>query len=58
VPRSNILPVLMFFGGLFFTTIAVVMWQRGRRVAALVFAIVAGIDIAMALDLVRRISRT
>ena len=56
--RSNVLAIFMLFGGVFFTVFAVAAWQTGRRVGALFLAVLAGLDIAMAIEFLRRFYKT
>jgi hypothetical protein len=44
----------MFGGGLFFTITSVVAWTTGRRIGALLIAVVAGLDFAFAIALLTR----
>jgi hypothetical protein len=52
--RSNVLAIFMLFGGVFFTVFAVAAWQTGRRAGAIFLAVLAGLDIAMAIEFLRR----
>ena len=52
--RSNVLAFFMLFGGVFFTVVAVSAWRTGRRVGGIFFAVVAGIDLALAIELLTR----
>lgn len=53
-PGSNVLAIFMLFGAVWFTLFAVIAWLRMKRVAAMVLAIVAGLDIAMAIQFLSR----
>jgi hypothetical protein len=44
----------MLFGGVFFTFFAVAAWRMGKRVGAMFLAVLAGIDIALAIEFLRR----
>jgi hypothetical protein len=44
----------MLFGGVFFTVVAVSAWRTGRRVGGTFLAVVAGIDLALAIELLTR----
>jgi len=52
--RSNVLAFFMLFGGVFFTVVAVSAWRTGRRVGGMFLAVVAGIDLALAIELLTR----
>ena len=56
--RSNVLAIFMLFGGAFFTVFAVAAWQTGRHVGAIFLAVLAGLDIAMAIEFLRRFYKT
>ncbi len=51
---SNVLAIFMLLGGVFFTIFAVAAWTTGRRVGALLLAMLAGINLAMAIEFLRR----
>jgi len=44
----------MRFGGFFFTVVAVAAWRTGRRVGGMVLAVLAGINLALAIELLTR----
>ena len=44
----------MLFGGVFFTVFAVAAWKTGRRVGAMFLAVLAGVDIALAIQFLMR----
>jgi hypothetical protein len=44
----------MMAGGVFFTLFSVVAWTTGRRIAALLLAVLAGVDFAFAIALLTR----
>lgn len=50
----DLLVLLMLGGGVMFTLISIVAWTTGRRVGALVLAVIAGIDFAFAISLLTR----
>ena len=52
--RSNVLAIFMLFGGVFFTFFAVAAWKMGKRAGAMFLAVLAGIDIALAIEFLRR----
>ena len=52
--RSNVLAFFMLFGGVFFTVVAVSAWRTGRRVGGMFLAVVAGIDLALAIKSLTR----
>ena len=52
--RSNVLAIFMLFGGVFFTVFAVAAWKTGRRAGAMFLAVLAGIDIALAIEFLMR----
>jgi hypothetical protein len=52
--RSNVVAIFMLFGGVFFTVFAVAAWKTGRRVGAMFLAVLAGIDIALAIEFLSR----
>jgi len=52
--RSNVVAIFMLFGGVFFTVFAVAAWKTGRRVGAMFLAVLAGIDIALAIEFLTR----
>lgn len=52
--RSNVLAIFMLFGGVFFTVFAVAAWTTRRRVGAMFLAVLAGIDIALAIQFLMR----
>jgi hypothetical protein len=51
---ADLLVLLMIGGGLLFTVVSIVAWTSGRRVGAVVMAVVAGIDFAFAISLLTR----
>jgi mannose/fructose-specific phosphotransferase system component IIA len=51
---SNVLAIFMLLGGVFFTIFAVAAWKMGRRAGALLLAVLAGINLAMAIEFLRR----
>jgi len=52
--RSNTTAIFVLFGGVFFTVFAVIAWTTGKRIAAMALAVLAGIDIALAVQLLQR----
>ena len=52
--RSNTTAIFVLFGGVFFTVFAVIAWTTGKRIAAMALAVLAGIDIALAVQLQQR----
>lgn len=52
--RSNVLAIFMLFGGVFFTVFAVAAWKTGRRVGAMFLAMLAGVDLALAIQFLMR----
>ena len=52
--RSNVLAIFMLFGGAFFTVFAVAAWKTGRRVGAMFLAVLAGMDLALAIQFLMR----
>ena len=52
--RSNVLAFFMLFGGVFFTVVAVSAWRTGRRVGGTFLAVLAGIDLALAIESLTR----
>jgi hypothetical protein len=46
--------MMMIGGGVMFTLISVVAWVTQRRVAAVVMAVIAGLDFAFAISLLSR----
>jgi hypothetical protein len=52
--RGNVLIILFFFMGISFTIFAVAAWVTGRRIGAMVLAVLAGVDIAFALQALQR----
>jgi hypothetical protein len=52
--RANVLAIFMLSGGVIFTVLAVAAWKTGKRFGALVLAALAGVDLAMAINLLRR----
>jgi hypothetical protein len=49
--RSNTLAVFVLLGGAFFSVFAVVAWTTGKWIAAVALAVLAGIDIAIAVQM-------
>ena len=52
--KSNTMAIFVLFGGVFFTVFAVLAWTTGKRIAAMALAVLAGIDIALAVQLQQR----
>ena len=52
--RSNVAAIFMLFGATFFTVVAVAAWRTGRRVGGLFLAVLAGINLALAIELLMR----
>ena len=52
--RSNVLAIFMLFGGVFFTVTSVAAWRMGRRVGGMFLAVLAGVDLALAIELLMR----
>jgi Zn-dependent protease with chaperone function len=52
--RTNTMAIFVLFGGVFFTVFSVIAWTTGKRVAAMALAILAGVDIALAVQLLQR----
>ena len=52
--RSNVLAIFMLFGGVFFSVVAVSAWRTGRRVGGIFFAVLAGADLAFAIQFLLR----
>ena len=52
--RSNVLAIFMLFGGAFFTVFAVAAGKTGRRVGAMFLAVLAGMDLALAIQFLMR----
>ena len=52
--RSNVLAIFMLFGGVFCTVFAVAAWRMGKHVGAMFLAVLGGIDIALAIEFLRR----
>ena len=52
--RSNVAAVFMLFGAVFFTVVAVAAWRMGRRVGGMFLAVLAGINLALAIELLMR----
>jgi hypothetical protein len=52
--RSNVLAIFMLYGGVFFTVVAVAAWTTGRRVGGMFLAMLAGINVALAIELLMR----
>jgi len=52
--KSNTMAIFVLFGGVFFTVFAVLAWTTGKRIAAMALAVLAGIDIALAVQLLQR----
>jgi hypothetical protein len=46
--------LLALGGGVMFTLVAVAAWTTGRRVGAVVLAVIAGVDLAFAIALLTR----
>jgi len=44
----------MPFGGVFFTVVSVAAWRMGRRVGGLFLAVLAGVNLALAIEVLRR----
>lgn len=53
---GNLVVLFMLGGGVMFTLFAVAAWTTGRRVGALVLAVVAGANFAFAVALLTRAS--
>lgn len=53
--RSNVLILVFLFMGIFFTIFSVAAWLSGRRVGAMVLAVIAGLDIALGLQALQRL---
>ena len=52
--RSNVAAIFMLFGATFFTVVAVAAWRMGRRAGGMFLAVLAGINLALAIELLRR----
>jgi hypothetical protein len=52
--RGNVLVIMVLFMGVFFTIFAVAAWVTGRRIGAMVLAVIAGMDIALGLQALQR----
>ena len=52
--RSNVAAIFMLFGGVFFTVFAVAAWRMERRAGGVFLAVLAGINLALALELLMR----
>ena len=52
--RSNVAAIFMLFGGVFFTVVAVAAWRTGRRVGGMFLAVLAGVNLALAIELLTR----
>jgi hypothetical protein len=50
----DLVVLLMVGGGVMFTLVSIAAWTRGRRLGAVVLAIVAGVDFAFAISLLTR----
>lgn len=46
----GVFAIMMLLGGVFFTVVAVVAWREGKRVAATALAVIAGVDLAVAVQ--------
>ena len=46
--------IFMLFGGVFFTVFAVAAWRAGRRVGGIFLAVLAGVDLALAIEFLMR----
>ena len=52
--RANTMAIFVLFGGVFFTVFSVIAWTTGKRIAAMALAVLAGVDIALAVQLLQR----
>ena len=55
--RGNVVVILFLFMGIFFSIFAVAAWLTGRRIGAMVLAVLAGVDIALGLQAIQRLSQ-
>ena len=53
---GDLVVLFMLGGGVLFTLFSVVAWTTGRRVGALLLAVVAGVNFAFAIGLLTRAS--
>ena len=53
---ANLVLLFTLVGGIFFTLLSVAAWTGGRRLGALLFAVMAGADFAFAVALFVRAS--
>jgi mannose/fructose-specific phosphotransferase system component IIA len=44
----------MLFGGVFFTVASVAAWRMGRRAGGMFLAVLAGVNLALAIELLMR----
>ena len=51
---GSLVVLFMIGGGIMFTLFSVVAWTTGRRVAAMLLAVIAGANIAFAVGLLTR----
>jgi hypothetical protein len=54
--RSNVLAIVMLLGGVYFSFFAVTSWKTGRRVGAMFLAVLAGVDLALAIQFLLRVT--
>ena len=55
--RGSVVIIVFLFMGIFFSIFAVAAWLTGRRIGAMVLAVLAGVDIALGLQAIQRLSQ-
>ncbi len=55
--RSNVLVIFMLMGAMLFTLFSVIAWVGAKRIAAIVLAVFAAFNIALAIQFLQNYNR-